>query len=54
MLRHYDVEMVPMLNPNGYIHTFKRRGRHWRKSRSGSAISRCKGVDLNLNLDACL
>ena len=50
MLKYYDVEIVPMLNPDGYVHTFDKK-RLWRKTRSVNGHSWCRGVDLNRNFN---
>ena len=55
LLQHYNVAMVPMLNPDGYTYTRERqRGlgkRLWRKTRSVQDGVLCKGVDLNRNFN---
>ena len=49
ILDHFDFYFVPLLNPDGYKHSFE-VDRLWRKSRSdtGSYLG-CLGVDLNRN-----
>ena len=48
ILQHSDVDIVPMLNPDGYVHSHTKY-RRWRKTRSQNKGSRCRGVDLNRN-----
>lgn len=45
-----DVYIVPMANPDGYIHTWT-TDRFWRKNRRNNPGSNCVGVDLNRNWD---
>ncbi|XP_073832248.1 carboxypeptidase B-like [Musca autumnalis] len=41
---------MPMVNPDGYEYS-RRKDRLWRKNRSRSKISTCRGVDLNRNFN---
>lgn len=47
LLAAYDWYIAPVLNPDGYVHTFTER--LWRKNRRIFANSSCIGVDLNRN-----
>ncbi|XP_063599272.1 carboxypeptidase B-like [Penaeus indicus] len=47
--RAFDVYIVPMANPDGYVYTWT-TNRLWRKNR-GNAGGQCVGVDLNRNWD---
>lgn len=49
MLAEYDINMVPLLNPDGYAYT--KKSRMWRKSRSKTSDERCRGVDINRNFN---
>ena len=49
LLQLVDVYIVPVVNPDGYIHTYVSGGdRYWRKNRRDNGTS-CRGVDLNRN-----
>ena len=50
LLRHHDVAIVPLFNPDGYTFT-RTTSRMWRKSRSKTTNPRCRGVDINRNFD---
>ena len=50
LLKHFDVAMIPMLNPDGYVYTREKR-RLWRKNRSTNHGTVCSGVDLNRNFN---
>jgi hypothetical protein len=43
--------IIPVSNPDGYVHTWTDGGRQWRKSRSPNEGSECLGTDLNRNWD---
>ncbi len=43
--------IIPVANPDGYVHTWTDGGRQWRKSRSPNEGSECVGTDLNRNWD---
>ena len=46
-----DVYIIPVVNPDGYIHTYEEGGnRFWRKNRRDNGTT-CLGVDLNRNWD---
>ncbi|XP_053401682.1 carboxypeptidase B-like [Mercenaria mercenaria] len=47
LLNHFDVYLVPVVNPDGYEYTD--HFRLWRKNRSVNGRSGCLGVDLNRN-----
>ncbi|XP_047136299.1 carboxypeptidase B isoform X1 [Hydra vulgaris] len=47
LLKNYDVTIIPILNPDGYI--YSKRYRMWRKSRSKTTDQNCNGVDINRN-----
>ncbi|KAI1716019.1 zinc carboxypeptidase domain-containing protein [Ditylenchus destructor] len=60
LLDNYDIYIVPVLNPDGYVYTWSnetdvvnhRPARLWRKTRSGPrSPSSCYGVDANRNFD---
>ncbi|XP_057292860.1 carboxypeptidase B-like isoform X1 [Hydractinia symbiolongicarpus] len=51
MLKDFDVVIVPVLNPDGYVFSHRDRYRLWRKSRSPTPESHCFGVDINRNFD---
>ncbi|XP_046543642.1 carboxypeptidase B-like isoform X2 [Haliotis rubra] len=50
LLRDFNWEIVPVLNPDGYgySHT-STQTRYWRKNRQANAGSQCIGTDLNRN-----
>ncbi|KAI1707355.1 zinc carboxypeptidase domain-containing protein [Ditylenchus destructor] len=55
LLDNYDIYIVPVLNPDGYVYTWSNEtdggdARLWRKTRSGPR-SGCYGVDANRNFD---
>lgn len=51
LLELVDVYIVPVVNPDGYIHTYEAGGnRFWRKNRRDNGTA-CLGVDLNRNWD---
>ncbi|KAG7173137.1 Carboxypeptidase B-like 3 [Homarus americanus] len=50
MGRGLEVYVVPMANPDGYVHTWT-NNRLWRKNRRNNPDSSCDGVDLNRNWD---
>ncbi|KAM6892908.1 carboxypeptidase O-like isoform 1-T1 [Lycodopsis pacificus] len=54
MLKNLDFYVTPVLNMDGYIHTWKdNTTRLWRKNRSpGPSGCNCTGVDLNRNFNA--
>lgn len=47
-MRNIDWHFLPVTNPDGYEYTHE-YDRFWRKSRSETGLSYCKGVDLNRN-----
>ncbi|XP_053401683.1 carboxypeptidase B-like [Mercenaria mercenaria] len=47
LLSHFDVYLVPVVNPDGYEYT--KDVRLWRKNRNTNSGSSCVGVDLNRN-----
>ncbi|PIK48749.1 putative carboxypeptidase B [Apostichopus japonicus] len=50
MLETFDYYIVPVLNADGYAHTYANGGdRLWRKNRNSDVPGRCTGVDLNRN-----
>ncbi|XP_037552753.1 carboxypeptidase B2 [Nematolebias whitei] len=51
ILDHMDVYVLPVLNPDGYKHTWT-KNRLWRKNRSLNRSANCIGVDLNRNFDS--
>ncbi|ESN98861.1 hypothetical protein HELRODRAFT_107037 [Helobdella robusta] len=51
MLDKYDWHIIPVVNPDGYIYTWK-GSRLWRKNRSINSKPTCPGVDLNRNADS--
>lgn len=48
MLDNFDWYFVPVLNPDGYEYSHV-SDRVWRKTRSRSSSSSCRGVDPNRN-----
>jgi hypothetical protein len=48
LLNHYEFEILPMVNPDGYTHA-QTKDSMWRKNRRVNAGSTCIGVDLNRN-----
>jgi murein tripeptide amidase MpaA len=50
VLREYEVHVVPMMNPDGYFHTWASGGRQWRKNRRANPGGSF-GVDNNRNFD---
>lgn len=50
-LNKYRVHLIPLLNPDGYVHSWRRGERLWRKNRSIGKNVKCAGVDLNRNFD---
>ncbi|XP_064090694.1 carboxypeptidase B-like [Macrobrachium nipponense] len=46
LTRKIEWQIIPMLNPDGYVYTWN-QDRLWRKNRSPSSV--CVGVDLNRN-----
>ncbi|CAD5209716.1 unnamed protein product [Bursaphelenchus xylophilus] len=57
MLDHMDWYILPVMNPDGYVHTFA-KNRMWRKNRRPSSCYKttmstmcCVGVDLNRNFN---
>ncbi|KAA8498541.1 Carboxypeptidase A1 [Porphyridium purpureum] len=49
LLDNVELVLVPIVNPDGYVHTFE-RNRFWRKNRRAVDLdSPCTGVDLNRN-----
>jgi len=52
MLEDYDIIFIPLLNPDGYYFSTRRRSyRLWRKSRSETSEGNCHGVDINRNFN---
>lgn len=49
-LKGTEIVLVPLSNPDGFIHSTK-IDRWWRKNRRVTSGSECKGVDLNRNWD---
>ena len=51
LLKHFDFFIVPITNPDGYLHAWT-SDRMWRKNRSSPPSgSDCYGIDLNRNYD---
>ncbi|XP_071090526.1 carboxypeptidase B-like isoform X1 [Haliotis cracherodii] len=48
LLRDFNWEIVPVLNPDGYRYSHV-SSRYWRKNRQGNTGSPCIGTDLNRN-----
>ena len=51
IVRFLKFIIIPVANPDGYVHTWTDGGRQWRKSRSPNEGSECLGTDLNRNWD---
>ncbi len=49
LVDHVDFFIVPVVNPDGYLHTWEPGGRMWRKNRRAILGSSCLGIDLNRN-----
>jgi murein tripeptide amidase MpaA len=49
LLGHYEVHIMPMVNPDGYEYSHT-TDRMWRKNRNPNGGA-CVGVDLNRNYD---
>jgi carboxypeptidase A2 len=49
LVDQYDWYILPVMNPDGYEHSFI--DRYWRKNRRQNGASTCFGVDLNRNFD---
>jgi len=50
MLNNFEVHIVPVVNPDGYVYTWT-TDRMWRKTRSKNVGSPCIGTDPNRNWD---
>ncbi|KAK2159919.1 hypothetical protein LSH36_143g01032 [Paralvinella palmiformis] len=50
LIDNYDFHFIPIMNPDGYQHTWDDE-RLWRKNRRVNEGSSCLGVDLNRNYD---
>jgi len=48
LLNQLDIYIVPIVNPDGYIHTWE-EDRWWRKNRQINNDNECVGTDLNRN-----
>lgn len=49
MCNRIDWVIVPVINVDGYVYTWKKEGRFWRKNRRPNNGSECRGTDLNRN-----
>lgn len=51
ILKEIDIHIVPIMNPDGYVHTHSGgiQARLWRKTRSVQSGSKCVGCDPNRN-----
>ncbi|KAL8596292.1 hypothetical protein ACOMHN_067545 [Nucella lapillus] len=50
LLEDFTLVVIPVVNPDGYVHTW-RNNRMWRKNRRSFSHNSCTGVDLNRNYD---
>jgi len=50
LLNDFDLYVMPLLNPDGYVYSWE-EDRMWRKNRRINSGSKCVGVDLNRNWD---
>lgn len=48
LLNHYEIHVLPLLNPDGYEYSHESY-RYWRKNRKPNQGSSCIGTDLNRN-----